>query len=97
MEKTVSKSHGQSSNPVIGNLEVASFQHSLFIETLVDFNNPDMSINDSHLPIAMRKSSCTCASKYKYLISHYVSSHHLSRSYYAFANQLSSISIPQKL
>uniref|UniRef100_A0A2N9EKA6 Integrase catalytic domain-containing protein n=1 Tax=Fagus sylvatica TaxID=28930 RepID=A0A2N9EKA6_FAGSY len=44
------------------------------------------------LPIALRRQSCTCQSKYKYLISNYVSSHRLSDSYIAFANHLSSVS-----
>jgi hypothetical protein len=49
------------------------------------------------LPIALRRQSRTCQSKYKYPISNYVSSHRLSDSYIAFANHLSSVSTPDNL
>jgi hypothetical protein len=49
------------------------------------------------LPIALRRQSHTCQSKYKYPISNYVSSHRLSDSYIAFANHLSFVSTPDNL
>jgi hypothetical protein len=49
------------------------------------------------LPIALRRQSRTCQSKYKYPISNDVSSHRLSDSYIAFANHLSSVSTPDNL
>ena len=49
------------------------------------------------MPIALRKSTHACPSTYKYHISNYVSSHCLSPLCKAFANQLSSVSVPKNL
>uniref|UniRef100_A0A2N9G528 F-box domain-containing protein n=1 Tax=Fagus sylvatica TaxID=28930 RepID=A0A2N9G528_FAGSY len=57
----------------------------------------DSHVDDSNMPIALRKSTRTCPSIYRYPISNYVSSHRLSPSCKAFANQLSSVSIPKNL
>uniref|UniRef100_A0A2N9GKU7 Uncharacterized protein n=1 Tax=Fagus sylvatica TaxID=28930 RepID=A0A2N9GKU7_FAGSY len=74
---------------VVGNPEIVS---SLEPTTLVDSH-----VDDSNMPIALRKSTRACPSIYRYPISNYVSSHRLSPSCKAFANQLSSVPVAKNL
>ena len=74
---------------VIGNPEiVSSFEPTTLVDSHVD---------DSNMPIVLRKSTRACPSIYRYPISNYVSSHRLSPSCKAFANQLSFVSVPKNL
>uniref|UniRef100_A0A2N9I636 Integrase catalytic domain-containing protein n=1 Tax=Fagus sylvatica TaxID=28930 RepID=A0A2N9I636_FAGSY len=88
-QASLDQSNDQLVVPVTGNPEIVS---SLEPTTPVDSH-----VDDSNMPIALRKSTRTCPSIYRYPISNYVSSHRLSPSCKAFANQLSSVSIPKNL
>uniref|UniRef100_A0A2N9J1M4 Integrase catalytic domain-containing protein n=1 Tax=Fagus sylvatica TaxID=28930 RepID=A0A2N9J1M4_FAGSY len=88
-QASLDQSNDQLVVPMTGNPEIVS---SLEPTTLVDSH-----VDDSNMPIALRKSTRTCPSIYRYPISNYVSSHRLSPSCKAFANQLSSVSIPKNL
>jgi hypothetical protein len=64
--------------PVIVNPEiVSSFEPTTIVDSHVD---------DSNMPIVLRKSTRACPSIYRYPISNYVSSHRLSPLCKAFAN-----------
>ena len=88
-QASLDQSNDQLVVPVTGNPEIVS---SLEPITLVDSH-----VDDCNMPIALRKSTRTCPSIYRYPISNYVSSHRLSPSCKAFANQLSSVSVPKNL
>jgi hypothetical protein len=77
-QASLDQSNDQLVVPVIGNPEIVS---SLKPTTLVDSH-----VDDSNMPIALRKSTCACPFIYRYPISNYLSSHCLSPSCKAFAN-----------
>ena len=95
--------------PVIGNPKiVSSFEPTTLVDSHVDDSNMPISslepttlvdshVDDSNMPIALRKSTRACPSIYRYHIFNYVSSHRLSPSCKAFANQLSFVSVPKNL
>uniref|UniRef100_A0A2N9EW46 Integrase catalytic domain-containing protein n=1 Tax=Fagus sylvatica TaxID=28930 RepID=A0A2N9EW46_FAGSY len=70
------------------NMPISSFEPTILVDSHID---------DSNMPITLRKSTRACPSIYRYPISNYVSSHRLSPSCKAFANQFSSMSIPKNL
>uniref|UniRef100_A0A2N9FX30 Reverse transcriptase Ty1/copia-type domain-containing protein n=1 Tax=Fagus sylvatica TaxID=28930 RepID=A0A2N9FX30_FAGSY len=90
-------------NPTLEQDQLAASPENIEPEVIPELSSPiDTRIESSvsidsidpvdDLPIALRRQSRTCQSKYKYPISNYVSSHRLSDSYIAFANHLSSVS-----
>jgi hypothetical protein len=88
-QASLDQSNDQLVVPMTGNPEIVS---SLEPTTLVDSH-----VDDSNMPITLRKSTRACPSIYRYPVSNYVSSHRLSPSCKAFANQLSSASVPKNL
>uniref|UniRef100_A0A2N9I5Z3 Reverse transcriptase Ty1/copia-type domain-containing protein n=1 Tax=Fagus sylvatica TaxID=28930 RepID=A0A2N9I5Z3_FAGSY len=108
---SLDQSNDQLVVPVTGNpeAEIVSFlEPTTLVDSHVDDSNipisshepttlVDSHVDDSNMPIALRKSTRACPSIYRYPISNYVSSHRLSPSCKAFANQLSFVSVPKNL